>query len=127
MRRVGLVAALDSDLDFSILNFGAGRQVSLLEVVAALERELGVSAILDHQPVQTGDVRRTWADITAARETLGYFPQVSFDEGVRRVRTKDGWASVLSAKGTPLLQRCPAPGTEAPLPRCATPDGIGCF
>ena len=50
-----------------------------------------------------------------------------FDDGVRRIRTKNGWASVLSAKGTPLLQRCPAPGTEAPLPRCATPDGIGCF
>ena len=62
-------------------------------------------------------------------ETGAVFEAVEsgFDEGVRRVRTKDGWASVLSAKGTPLLQRCPAPGTEAPLPRCATPDGIGCF
>lgn len=32
-----------------------------------------------------------------------------FGDGVRRIRTKDGWASVLSAKGTPLLQRCSAP------------------
>lgn len=80
----GLVAALDSELDFSLLNFGAGRQLSILEVVKALEGELGISAILDHQPAQTGDVRRTWADITAAHEALGYFPRVSFEEGVRR-------------------------------------------
>ena len=80
----GLVAALDSDLEFSILNFGAGRRISVLEVVKTLERELGIVAKVHHQPSQTGDVRRTWADITAAREALGYAPRVSFEEGVAR-------------------------------------------
>jgi len=80
----GLVAALDSDLEFSILNFGAGRRISVLEVVKTLERELGIAAKVRHQPSQTGDVRRTWADITAAREALGYAPRVSFEEGVAR-------------------------------------------
>ena len=80
----GLVAALDSELEFALLNLGAGRRLSVLEVVKTLERELGIAAFLEHQPAQTGDVRRTWADITAAREGLGYAPRVSFEEGVRR-------------------------------------------
>ena len=80
----GLVRALDSDLAFEVLNFGAGRTVSVLEVVKTLERELGVRAEIDWQPRQTGDVSRTWADVSAAREALGYDPQVSFEEGVKR-------------------------------------------
>jgi len=80
----GLVRALDSDLRFEILNLGAGRTVSVLEVVKTLERELSVDAEIDWQPRQTGDVPRTWADVSAAREALGYSPQVSFEQGVKR-------------------------------------------
>jgi UDP-glucuronate 4-epimerase len=80
----GLVRALDTDTGFSILNFGAGRKVSVLEVVKALERELGVSARIEWLPPQTGDVPRTWADISAAREALGYEPRVPFEEGIAR-------------------------------------------
>ena len=78
----GLVRALDHDLGFEILNFGAGRQVSVLEVVKLLEGELGVAADLEWLPAQTGDVRRTWADIDAARNALGYAPKTSLEEGI---------------------------------------------
>jgi UDP-glucuronate 4-epimerase len=80
----GLVRALDRDLGFAILNFGAGRAVSVLEVVHALEEELEVKARVEWRPRQTGDVSRTWADIGAAREALGYAPQVELREGIRR-------------------------------------------
>ena len=80
----GLLLSLDSDLGFEILNFGAGRTISVLDVVKVLERELGIQAKIDWQPPQTGDVRRTWADIGAAREAVGYAPAVPFEEGVRR-------------------------------------------
>jgi UDP-glucuronate 4-epimerase len=80
----GLLRALDSQVGFDIFNFGAGRTVSVLEVVKALERELGVTARIDWRPPQVGDVKRTWANIDAARSVLGYDPTVSFEEGVRR-------------------------------------------
>jgi UDP-glucuronate 4-epimerase len=80
----GLVLALDRDLGFSILNFGAGRQVSVLDVVKILEHALVRKADLDWLPAQIGDVRRTWADISAAREMLGYAPTTSLEEGVGR-------------------------------------------
>lgn len=78
----GLVAALDRDLGFAILNLGAGRQVSVLEIVKLLEKALQKTADLDWQPAQTGDVRRTWADISAAHEALGYAPAMSIEAGI---------------------------------------------
>jgi len=80
----GLVRALDAELGFAILNFGAGRTVSVLEVVRALEQELGVPARIEWLPRQTGDVSRTWADVSAARTALGYEPRVSLQEGIAR-------------------------------------------
>ncbi len=80
----GLVRASRIDLGFRLLNLGAGRQVSVLEVVKLLERLLGVSARLDWLPPQVGDVPRTWADVSAAGETLGYAPTVQLDEGLAR-------------------------------------------
>jgi UDP-glucuronate 4-epimerase len=80
----GLVGALDTDLGFAILNLGAGRTISVLEVVRSLERQLGVPAKIDWLPRQTGDVSRTWADITEARRALGYSPSMPFDAGIAR-------------------------------------------
>jgi UDP-glucuronate 4-epimerase len=80
----GLVRALDRDLGFAVLNLGAGRQVSVLEVVKLLEQELKLTAELEWLPAQLGDVRRTWADIGAAREALGYAPRTAFEAGIGR-------------------------------------------
>jgi UDP-glucuronate 4-epimerase len=80
----GLIRGLDRELGFAILNFGAGRKVELREVIKLLEKELGVDARIDWQPKQVGDVPRTWADITAAREAVGYAPRVDFEEGIAR-------------------------------------------
>ena len=80
----GLVKAIDRDLDFAILNFGAGREVTVLEVIELLEKTLKVPAEIEWLPAQTGDVRRTWSDTRAAREALGFEPQVSLEEGIER-------------------------------------------
>ena len=80
----GLVKAIDRDLGFTILNFGAGRKVTVLEVIELLEKTLKVPAEIEWLPAQTGDVRRTWADASAAREALGFEPQVSLEEGIAR-------------------------------------------
>ena len=80
----GLCAALDADLGYAILNFGAGRSISVAEVIAVLERVLDVKARVERLPAQAGDVSRTLADISAARRALGYEPRVPFEEGVRR-------------------------------------------
>jgi UDP-glucuronate 4-epimerase len=78
----GLIAALDSEVTWSILNFGAGRTVSVMDVVKILEHELRRSAKIEWLPRQVGDVSRTWADISAAREVLGYAPATGIEAGI---------------------------------------------
>jgi len=80
----GLVRALDRDLGFAILNFGAGRKVSVIEVIKLLEQALELPARIEWLPPQVGDVPRTWADIRAAREALGYDPRTPFEVGIER-------------------------------------------
>jgi UDP-glucuronate 4-epimerase len=80
----GLVRAIDVDLGFAILNFGAGRTVSLADVIATLERTLRCKAKIDWLPRQTGDVSRTWSDSSAARAAIGYVPVVGLEEGIGR-------------------------------------------
>jgi UDP-glucuronate 4-epimerase len=80
----GLVRALDRDLGFAILNLGAGRTLTVLEMLKQLEQALGVDAQIEWRPRETGDVTRTWADVSAARAALGWSATVPFELGIRR-------------------------------------------
>ena len=67
-----------------VFNVACGRQFNLLELVAAINRVLGTKIEPIFEPARAGDVRDSLADITAAREVLGYEPTIDFDEGLRR-------------------------------------------
>lgn len=66
------------------LNVACGRQFSLLDLIASINRVLGTSVEPEFAAPRAGDVRESLADISAAREVLGYDPVVEFDEGLRR-------------------------------------------
>lgn len=68
---------------YDIFNLGAGRTISLNEMIKTIERVLGVEARIERLPMQMGDVDRTFADIAHAREVLGYRPATSFEAGIR--------------------------------------------
>lgn len=68
----------------SILNVGGGERVSLNTVITVLERLTGAQSTRHEQPPQTGDMPHTWADLSAAREVLGYSPRVRLEEGLGR-------------------------------------------
>ncbi len=80
----GVTRAIDQPLGFAILNLGAGRMVTVLEVVEMLEKTLEVKAKIEWCPPQTGDVPRTWAEISAAHEALGYEPQTTLEHGIKK-------------------------------------------
>jgi len=65
-------------------NIACGEQLNLLDLVAAINRVLGTSIEPIFAPPRTGDVRDSLADISAARNMLGYEPRVGFEEGLRR-------------------------------------------
>jgi UDP-glucuronate 4-epimerase len=81
----GVRAAMDYDASaYEVFNLGESRTVSLAELIALLEGELGRAAVVDRQPPQPGDVPQTFADISKARRLLAYDPQTPIEEGIRR-------------------------------------------
>lgn len=80
----GILAALDHPDDYQIYNLGRSDPVSLKEMVTEIERATGKTALIQRLPDQPGDVRTTYADVSKARDRLGYAPQVNFSEGIRR-------------------------------------------
>jgi UDP-glucuronate 4-epimerase len=80
----GVVRALDRPFPFEIFNLGESRTVSLEEIVTLLEENLGRKAVIERLPDQPGDVPITYADVSKARDMLGYDPCVPIEEGIRR-------------------------------------------
>ena len=54
------------------------------ELLDQLQEIAGVRVEPEMAPPRTGDIHRSMADISAARQLLGYEPAVSFAEGLRR-------------------------------------------
>jgi UDP-glucose 4-epimerase len=65
-------------------NLACGGRLDLLELVAVLNREMGRNLEPVFRPPRPGDVKHSQAGIEKAREALGYTPQVSTEEGLRR-------------------------------------------
>jgi UDP-glucuronate 4-epimerase len=78
----GTIAAIQ-DVGYEIINLGGGRNpVSLYTIISKLEELLGKKAKIDHKPFHVADLMETWADISKAKNLLGWEPQVSLDEGL---------------------------------------------
>ena len=78
----GVMACTKKEIGFDIFNLGESQTVKLSELIALIEAALGKKAIIDRQPLQPGDVPITFADISKAREKLGYQPQVKVEKGI---------------------------------------------
>lgn len=78
----GQVKAGGSETPHAIYNLGNNRPEHLLEVIDILERECGRTAQREMLPMQPGDVPRTFADIEAISQDLGYRPSTGIHEGL---------------------------------------------
>lgn len=68
---------------YEILNLGSNHPVTLVEMVRTIEKAMGKKAIIEYLPMQPGDVDATYADITKAKNLIGYKPSISFKEGIK--------------------------------------------
>jgi len=80
----GVVAAIDRNIKFEIINLGESRTITLSRLVSIIEENLGKKAVLNKLPIQPGDVEMTCADISKAKRLLDYKPSVTIEEGVHR-------------------------------------------
>ena len=73
-----------TEAPYRIFNIGNGRPVELLDVVRAIEANLGRKARLEPLPLQPGDIEATMADVSRLEAVTGFRPQVTVAEGVPR-------------------------------------------
>ena len=94
----GTQAALKK-VGWEVINLGSDSPVDLLSVIRLVEAAVGKKATLQHEPRQSSDVLKTWADISKAREVLDWRPQTSIDQGIRKLvewyRVNRGWARLI--------------------------------
>jgi UDP-glucose 4-epimerase len=76
--------APEKDVAGQTFNIATGRRYDLNETVELLRPLTGYTGDVEHAPERGGDIKHSLADITAAREKLGYDPTVNFEDGLRR-------------------------------------------
>jgi len=79
-----LLAATAPNVAGRVMNIANGRATTLLELIDMLNEVLGTDIDPIHEPPRIGDVRDSMADITLARQVLGYEPLIGMEEGLRR-------------------------------------------
>lgn len=91
----GTIAGL-KPLGYSIVNLGSYRPVVLMDALRLIERLVGKKAQIEHQPAHRADVRKTWANITRAKEQLGWSPrtchEIGMEQAVKWYRDNRDWA-----------------------------------
>jgi nucleoside-diphosphate-sugar epimerase len=81
----GVLLALDADTRGCItVNLAYGEQTTVLDLYEKLSALCGRSAAPTFAPPRPGDVRDSLADVSRARELLGFVPTVGFAEGLQR-------------------------------------------
>ncbi len=72
-------------LGYEIINLGGGKNpISINQVIDLLENYLNKKAQRVYLPFHKADLKVTWADISKAKELLGWEPKVSLEEGLKR-------------------------------------------
>ena len=73
-----------SSCDGAPMNIACGRRISLNEILALLQKRLHTAIPAVYHAERMGDVRHSLADLSRAREKIGYEPRVFVEEGLAR-------------------------------------------
>lgn len=79
-----LASRADDDAQGRAFNIGGGEPTTVNDVLRLIADLTGISPDPIHEPPRGGDVRRTEADLSLARELLGYAPAVGMSQGLGR-------------------------------------------
>jgi nucleoside-diphosphate-sugar epimerase len=108
--QANLLACEAPNVSGKVFNIGTGARFSLNQTVELLSKISGKQLQVKYDPPRDGDIRDSLADITPARQFLGYHPQVGFEEGLGRTFE---WYRSVQAKAAATPPGAPA---QAPAP-----------
>jgi UDP-glucose 4-epimerase len=94
-----LMAAMErQDKSARVFNVGRGERITLLELVASLERVTGRKAVVRHAAARPGDIRHSQCNAARLRTGLGFAAKTSLDEGLESLM---GWLKSEGAVAAP--------------------------
>ena len=70
-------------MGYQVINLGSDSPVSVNYCISLIEKHLDQLAHKIYLPSHTADVRHTWANVTKATESLGWFPKTTLNDGIR--------------------------------------------
>ena len=80
----GVSCALNNLGGYRIYNLGESTVINLNKLVYTIEKFVGKKAVFNRLPLQQGDVNSTYADVSKAKEEIGYNPQYDFETGIKK-------------------------------------------
>src|SRR5207302_1865851 len=110
--QANLLACEAPNVSGKVFNIGVGGRFSLNQTVALLNQISGQGLEPKYEPAREGDIRDSQADISQAREFLGYAPPVTFEDGLRRTFE---WYRATQEKAKASPESSPQPAS-APAP-----------
>jgi len=79
---LGTRAAIERNHQCEIFNLGNNKSEKLMDVVGIIEKTLGKKAIIDFKPMQPGDVKESFAEVSKSNKMLNFVPKTSIGEGI---------------------------------------------
>jgi len=80
----GVIASSRLGAPLEVFNLGNTRPEKVSALIGCIETGLGVKANITRAPITAGDVPMTYADVSHARQLLGYAPKVTLEAGIRK-------------------------------------------
>lgn len=81
----GVVAASHLKKPFEIINLGNNKPISLNDFIKLLEKITAKKMKIKQLPMQAGDVKRTYADISKAQKLLSFQPKTNIKDGIKHL------------------------------------------
>ena len=91
----GILVAADKDFGYEIINLGGSSPVKLIDFIKTFEKVIGKKAKRQYIGEQAGDVSKTYADTTKAKQLLDWEARINLEQGLTETykyfREKNNW------------------------------------
>lgn len=73
--------------EINLFNIGNNKPEKLIDFIEEIERALGKKAIREYLPMQLGDVKKTYADVSSLSNFIFFKPKTSISQGIQKFTT----------------------------------------
>lgn len=70
--------------EYEIMNLGGSETTSLKDLIHGIASSLDIEPTIKQLPMQPGDVKQTYADISKAQDLIAYCPDTHIEDGLQK-------------------------------------------